>query len=432
MSDLSFWYLLVAMFFMGSILSGIYPAFVLSSFQPAAVLKGKFRSSSHGQQLRKGLVIFQFASTVVLIVCMCTVYLQVNYLRNYDLGMNLDQKLEIRAPQLGVSDSAYTAISQSFKNELLRNPRIQKVSRSQSLPGLSLHELSSTSFTRLGQDKKTGYEYYYYSIDADFLATMNMSLAAGRNFEDGKLNEDEVIINEEAVNRLGFSTPQEALGAKLTFRTLWEAQSSTVIGVVKNYYQRSPKEKHIPMLFKYGEYASYFTIRIDPDRVKETISSVKATWNGLFPNSVMYYFFLDEKYNQQYQSDARFGMVIGTFSVLAVIIACLGLFGLSSFTIVQRTKEIGIRKVLGASVTQIVRLLSQDFVVVVMIAALLAIPVSYFAMKEWLSNYAVRINLNAWMFVLPVILILIIALVTVSFQTIKTAVSNPTNSLRQE
>jgi putative ABC transport system permease protein len=434
----SFWSLFLMLFLIGSVLSGLYPALVLSSFQPSTVLKGKFQSSSHGQRLRKGLVVFQFAATVILMICMCTVYLQIRHMRTHDLGMNIDQTLVLRAPRLPVPDSAYQAVFESsfrsFKTELLRHPEIQLVARSESVPGLSLHELSTTSnVKRVGQEKSGGsYNYYSYSVDADFIPALNMELVAGRNFEAGTPNLNMVIINEDAVSKLGFSSVEEALGSKLTFSTRGNGDPSTVIGVLRNFYQRSPKEPHIPMIFKYRERADYLSLRLKTVQVHETLATVKTVWDQVFPGSVFHYFFMDQNYNQQYQADVRFGRVIGTFSGLAVFIACLGLFGLSSFTIVQRTKEIGIRKVLGASVGQIVRLLSQDFVKVVMIAALLALPVAYFAMEEWLSGYAVRINLSGWIFALPVVMILLIALLTVSVQTIKTALANPVDSLKQE
>jgi putative ABC transport system permease protein len=269
-------------------------------------------------------------------------------------------------------------------------------------------------------------------VDAEFIPAMDMKLAAGRNFETGVPNDDQVIINEEAANKLGFSKPEEAIGAKVTFQTRWPGEPSTVIGVIKNFYQRSPKEKHIPMLFHYASRTNFFSVKLNSTDIHKTIASIETIYHQVFPSAVFNYFFLDEKFNQQYQADAQFGQVVATFSGLAIFIACLGLFGLSSYTIVQRTKEIGIRKVLGASVTQIVGLLSQDFIKVVMIAALVALPVAYWAMNEWLSNYEVRINLHAWMFAIPVVMILFLALITVSFQTFKTAIANPTDSLKQE
>ncbi len=429
----NFWYLLAGLISVGSILSGIYPAFVLSSFQPAAVLKGRFQASVHGQRLRRALVIFQFSATVVLIVCLSAVYRQINYLRNYDLGMDIDQTLVVRAPRVDAVDSLYKTSFQSLKSELLRNPDIQKIGRSDALPGLSLHELSTTMFRRLGEEKGKGnYEYYYFPIDADFISTLGMKLVVGRNFEDGSANRDQVIINEEAVLRLGYANAEAAIGGRITFRTRNEVEYSTIIGVLKNFHQRSPKEKHIPMLFYYNERLDYLTIRLNGAHIDESIKSVKMAWDRVFPHALFNYFFLDETYNKQYQSDSRLGQLIATFSGLAVFIACLGLFGLSSYTIVQRSKEIGIRKVLGASINQIVRLLSQDFVKVVVIASVLAMPIAYFAIDEWLSTYSIRIKLNIWMFTLPVFAILLMALLTVSVQTIKTAVANPANSLKQE
>lgn len=431
MGDHVFWIVFAVLVVAGSTLSGIYPAFVLASFQPAAVLKGKFRSSSHGQQLRKGLVIFQFAATVVLIICMCTVYLQVNHLRTYDLGMNIEQTLIVRAPQYD-RDSVFRSNYQTFKTELLQRPEIALMARSETLPGIGLHELNTTSIKQLRSDRNEGYEYYYFSVDDSFIPALDMKFVEGRNFQNGVPNHDQVIINEEAVKRLGFANAAEAIGSRITFRTRWESESSAIIGVIRNFYQRSPKEEHLPMMFYYSENAGYFSFRLKSQNIHETITAVKQTWEKIYPGSLFDYFFLDEKYDQQYKADAQFGQVMAAFSGLIIFIACLGLFGLSSYTIVQRTREIGIRKVLGASITQIVQLLSVDLMKIVTIAALLALPIAYFVMEEWLSGYAVRICLNLWIFLLPVIAILIVALSTVSFQTIKTALSNPTEALKQE
>lgn len=429
-TDHVFWYLLLGLVGMGTLLSGLYPAFVLSSFQPTVVLKGKLRTSSHGHWLRKGLVVFQFATTVIFIACTGTVFLQISHLRDQDLGMDIHQTLALHAPSLDVPDSVYQEKIKSLKYELLRHAEVQNVSLSESLPGLSLHELSTRSgIKRVGQDELEGtYNYYIISIDADFIPTMNMQLIKGRNFEGGMPNQHQVIVNEEAARLLGFANAEEAVASQIT----GGGEPATIIGVIKNYHQRSPKEKHLPMIFPYSASGSYLTLRLNTQQIRETIVSIEATWQNVFPNSVFHYFFLDEKYDQQYRADTQFGQVVAIFSTLAIFIACLGLFGLSSFTILQRTKEIGIRKVLGASVGQIVQLLSQDFIRLVLLASVVALPIAYFAMKEWLAGYATRISLSWWLFAIPLVVVLLIALLTVSFQTLKAAMANPAKSLRYE
>ena len=425
--DSGFWYLFIDLLLTGSLLAGLYPAFVLSSFRPASVLKGNFQSSSQGLWLRKGLVVFQFATTVVLIICMCTVYLQIHYLQMYKLGISIEQTLVLQSPKIE-SDSLYDIKARTLKKELLSHPSVQMVTLSGTLPGSG--DLSATgNILRPGEEKNDkGYIYYINSFDENFIPQFQMELIAGHNFDGGSGVDDQVIINEETVNALGFRNAKEAVGATLLFYN----NEKMIIGVLKNFYQRSPKEKHIPMVFWYNTHAEYFSLRIKPDHISETMNSVKNTWSRVFPDTPFDYFFLDEKFNQQYKADRQFGKVIGLFSVLATLIACLGLFGLSSFMIVQRTKEIGIRKVLGASVTEIVQLLAQNFVRLVILAGLVAVPFSYFAMREWLSNYATHIQLSVWIFVFPSLVVLFISLFTVSFQTIGAAQRNPVNTLKNE
>jgi putative ABC transport system permease protein len=432
--DQSFWLLFIGLLAGGSLLSGIYPAFVLASFKPAAVLKGKFQSSSHGQLLRKGLVIFQFSATVVLIIGMCTVYLQVRYLQHYDLGMNIDQTLVLTGRQVALPDSVARRASQALKTELMKNAMVRSVSRSSSLPGVNVQELSTTHIRRLGQSSENGggYLYSFISIDADFIPSLKMSFLAGRNFENGVPNHDQVIINEESAKALGFVSPEQAVGAKITFRTRSGTEGSTIIGVLRNFYFRSPKEQHLPMLFQYGENADYFAVHLTTGDIKNTLAFVESTWRSVYPNTVFDYFFLNERYDNQYRADTNLFQIMLMFSGLIIFIACLGLFGLSSYTILQRRKEIGIRKVLGASVGTVVTLLSRDFMKTVIVAALIAVPLGYFLMQEWLSTYAVRISLNAGIFVFAIAFVVVLALLTVSLQTIKSAMANPTDSLKQE
>jgi putative ABC transport system permease protein len=433
MGDTTYWIIFGTMLIVGTLSSGIYPALVLSSFQPAAVLKGKFYSSHHGQLLRKGLVIFQFGVTVILIICVSTVYLQLEHLQTVDLGMNVEQTVAVRAPSNEGADSTYLQSLNKLKSDLIADHHIVSVARAGSLPGLPYAELSSTMFTRTGADESSGkFEYYHHTVDADFFATMNISFAAGRNFESGQPNHERIVINEIAAERLGFKSAQEAIGQKVDYYTRWPGEPSTIIGVVRNYYQRSPKENFIPMVYRYSEWISFIVVKTSTENVASSIDAIKTTFNSNYPNSTFDYFFIDEMYNDQYLAESRFGKVVVTFSVLAVMIACLGLFGLSSYTIVQRTKEIGIRKVLGASVSQIVTLLSGNFIRIVIVASLLALPFAWLAMTEWLSGYAVRIELTAWIFIVPVAIIVTTALVTVSVQTVRSAMANPIDSLKQE
>jgi putative ABC transport system permease protein len=282
------------------------------------------------------------------------------------------------------------------------------------------------------EQENKGFEFYYYSVDADFIPALGMKIMAGRNFEDAPSSYDEVVINEAAAKRLGYASSEDAIGGHVTFTRSDKIPYSTIVGVVGNYYYRSPKESYLPMLFSYDERGSYLSLKLKAGNTPEVMASLKQAWDHAFPGNVFSYFFLNEQYDQQFKADAQFGRVVATFSGLAVFIACLGLFGLSSYTIVQRTKEISIRKVLGASVTHIVHLLTRDFVKVILISSLIATPLAYFAMEDWLSNYAVRIDLDAWIFIWPIVLILIIAIGTVSVQTLRTALENPVRALKQE
>jgi putative ABC transport system permease protein len=260
---------------------------------------------------------------------------------------------------------------------------------------------------------------------------MNMTLVAGRGFEDGVPDQGGLVINEEAAERLGFRSPAEAIGGKVTFSVKGDGQPSSIIGVLKNFYQRSPKEEHIPMAFYHADWASYYTVALQSSNMNEALARMKNVWNKVYPDQLFHYFFVDEQFNNQYQADRQFGNIIAALSGLAVFIACLGLFGLSSFTIARRTREIGIRKVLGASVGQIVRLLTQDFARVIILAGVIALPFAWFAINSWLSTFAKRISFSVWILAAPVMIILLLSLSTVIFQTIRSALINPTETLKE-
>ncbi|MEM8968391.1 MAG: FtsX-like permease family protein, partial [Bacteroidota bacterium] len=265
-------------------------------------------------------------------------------------------------------------------------------------------------------------------IDADFLPTIDITLVAGNNFTPQTVRQDQILVNEEALQWLGLQSPQEAIGSQITEG----GAPLTIIGVVQNYHQRSPKEPHLPMIFPYTAMGDYFTLKINTSQLSEAMTIIEDAWGQVFPTSTFDYFFLDETYDQQYRADSRFGQVVAIFCGLAIFIACLGLFGLSSYSALQRMKEIGIRKVLGATVGQMALLLSGDFIRLVILSGILALPLSYFVIKYWLESYAVRVSLSWWIFLLPIVLILVIALVTISFQTVKAAKTNPVVTLRSE
>jgi putative ABC transport system permease protein len=416
------------------LLSGIYPAFVLAAFKPVHVLKGKFTHSAHGLFLRKGLVVGQFAATILVIAATFTIHRQINFMRQQDLGINLNQVLVVQSPQAIGPDSLSRAKGLSLKTELLRNPEIKQVSNSESLPGLGINELNSTSITPYGaSDSQNGYTYYYFAIDSAFIPSLDLELVAGRNFRADGQNQDKIIVNEETVRLLGYKTPAEALGKRTTFQTNDKPDYSIIIGVVKNYHHHSLKEAYTPLIFRYfSNPSNYISLKINSSNIPATLKKVEATWHSVFPEKAFSYFFLDQKFDQQYRADKQLNILFTFFSGIAILLACLGLFGLAFFTIVQRTKEIGIRKVLGAPVGSILLLLSKDYIKLILLATMLAVPLAWWAIHSWLQNYAFRIPLTWWTFAVPAGVVLVIALLTVSTQTVRIALANPVKSLRSE
>ena len=258
---------------------------------------------------------------------------------------------------------------------------------------------------------------------------MEMTLLAGENFLANSSNKEKVIVNEEAIRLWGIANSEEAIGKKLSF---W-GSTTTIIGVVKNFHHATPKSPHVPLLLRYSDgFAEFASIKIEPTNVQEQIVEIKDTYDQTFAGAPFGYFFMDSEYERQYQDDQRFKQVFGSLTVFAIFIASLGLFGLASFTIIKRSKEIGIRKVLGAGVTQIIFMLSKEFVVLVLVATVVAIPFSYYIVDNWLNNFAFRIELNWLIFLLPAMVVLLVAILSVSLKTLNIATSNPIDALRDE
>jgi putative ABC transport system permease protein len=420
---------LVAIFLGGSFLSGFYPAFVLSSFKPIEVLKGKLTSSHRGSWLRQFLVVTQFAASVALMVGTYGIFHQLKYMKDQDLGVQIDQTLVVRGP--GVTDSTYLEKLSSFKNELMAFPSVKKVSASSAIPGGKV-PWNAGGIKLVGSGPEKVNQYRVFGIDYDFMDVYGLHVLKGRSFSE-KFGSDSsaVIFNESAVHLLGFNKLEDALNKQIEF---W-GNTYTIVGVVSNHHQESLREGYDSYIFRFiPESDDYFSIKLNQDTrsVSDVIKIAESKWKTFFPGNPFEYFFLDEHFDKQYKADEQFGKTFALFAILAIIVACLGLFGLASFVTTQRTKEIGIRKISGAEVSTIVILLTRDFIKPVLLAFAIASPLTYFLFNQWLQNYAFKSPVSPWMFILPALLILLVAILTVSLQTIKAATANPVKSLRTE
>lgn len=423
----SFWIGLAVLFFVGVFLSGAYPAFVLSSFKPVDVLKGKMVSTSQGAFLRKSLVVVQFAASLFLLIGTLTVSKQIDFMRDQSLGLDIDRTLVVVPPI--VSDSTYLGKMTAFKENLLKYPSIESVAKATTVPGQPVN-WNAGGIKLVSQAQDLAKQYRIIGVDYDYVDQFGLKLIAGRAFsKDRGTDPEAVIFNKAGIIQLGFNDPEEALGERIDF---WGNQY-TIIGVSENFNQQSLRLPYEPLIIRLiPDLQGYFTIRQNATDVSQTIAQVKKEWNTFFPGNTYEYFFLDDHFNEQYKVDQRFGKVFGLFTGLAILVACLGLFGLASFTTLQRTKEIGIRKVLGSSVVSILKLLYKEFAYLLVIAFLIAIPIAWYSASTWLQGYAFRTDIHWSFFFLPFAIIMLIALVTVSFQTIRASLANPVDSLRTE
>src|SRR6187402_1028217 len=423
-----FWLGLIALFIVGTFFSGLYPAFVLSGFRPIEVLKGKMTATTKGIVLRKGLVVFQFAASLFLLIGTLAVYRQIQYMRKQSLGINIDQTLVVRPPTV-VSDSSYVRDMTALKEALKQQTSIKGLAISGSIPGESVG-WNAGGIKLVGTPESNQKQYRVIGMDYDYMKLYGIKLIAGRSFsKEFGSDEKSVLFNKKGFEQLGLNKPEEALGKKIDF---WGEQY-TIVGITENFHQQSLRESFEPLIFRLiPNIRGYMSIKTPASQAGQTIAAVKAGWDKFFPGNTFEYFFLDEHFDQQYKADQKFGQVFGLFTTLAILVACLGLFGFASFTTLQRTKEIGIRKVLGASVTGILKLLYQEFAILLLISFAIAVPLAWLTISNWLQGYPFRIGIQWTYFMIPFATILVIALLTVSFQSVRAAIANPVKSLRTE
>lgn len=414
------------------IASGLYSALIMSGFNPFDTLKGKIGGSKKGQWIRKGLVVTQFGISAALILATVVIYSQLNFMKSESLGINAKQTLILNGPQVGQNDSYKNRVG-AFDDYLSQQSFVLNHSESGSVPS-KFYNFKTAGFTQPSSKPDDKFKAYaFLIIDDRYLPTYEVPLVAGRNFTaaecDVEWNENsKIIINEKAVKSLGFESNQDAILEGIQ----WDERHLDIIGISKNYHHTSLRSEIEPILFYPQNNNNYYSIKLTEEELPKKIAAIEASFKASFPGNPFEYTFIDQAFAESYIQEQQYGQIFSTASALSIFIACLGLFGLAMFTVESRTKEIGVRKVLGASVASVVGLLSKDFLKLVIVALFVAIPISAYFMNMWLADFPFRIDIEWWMIGIVAIVSIFIAIVTVSFQSIKGAISNPVESLKTE
>ncbi|PSR55076.1 hypothetical protein AHMF7605_16985 [Adhaeribacter arboris] len=429
LSNPSLWLGLLSLTFFAGIVAGLYPAFYLSGFRPVQVLKGRFGGSTNGATLRKGLVVLQFAISIAMIVGTAVVYNQMQYVQNKRLGFDQDQMLVVNIP--GNLDFKK---SRTLKEELLQLPEVKQATLTSSIPAdenwwrTPMHPMGK------GNSKENSIIGFVLPTDFDFAKTFGLELKAGRFLNKSFITDTAraIMLNEAAVAGFGWQKPEDALGQRISYGGN-DSIGSVVVGVLKDFNFQSLHQKVEPLIFSASSSrASFLVVKVQGADLPATLAKLEQKWNAFDAKHPFDFTFMNDRLQSQYQAEIRLGRIFAVFAGLAIFIACLGLFGLASFTTEQRTKEIGIRKVLGASVSNIMVMLSRDFVRLVLAANLIAWPIAWYGMSQWLQDFEYRTPISWWIFGIAAAAALLIALVTISVHSLKAAVSNPVTALRSE
>ncbi len=423
----AFWLVLGIIFLFSICLSAFYPALHFSSYSIVAVLKGGPGRIGGGTNFFRTLTVSQIAISVILMILSWCVYEQINFMQGMDNGFAKDQILVLRAPNQW--DSLYDAALNAFKKDMLAKNGVEYVVATSDVPGKT-PTLRAGGVRRIMDSKENAFDCTPPLVDYNYVEMLKLKLLAGRSFSETMMDDySKVLVNEEALAKLRIKEPREALGVRITF---WR-DTFEIIGVLKNYHHESLRKEILPMVFRFSPYhRGYISVKTGSMDIAQAVREAEQVWKQYFPGFPFEFFFLDENFNKQYAGDQQFKNIVTVFALIAIFIACIGLFGLSMLSTARRVKEIGIRKILGATSSAIMILLNKDFVILMILSSAIAVPTAWMIVDWWLEGFVSRIEMSLWFFVLPVTMAMMASFVAVSFRTIRAANENPVKSLKYE